>query len=962
MKAGLAVLFALLALASESLVSVLLAALAGWLLGGQQVLSRRLAQLEQAQRTRDSLAASRRAAAAPREPNDWPKPGLDPGERAEHRRPAESDADAGASAVAAAASNSTRRDSDTSVPDPAESTAARAAVAATSLPTSVAATDTQLTPESTAGADAQRTASRPPPLPPRIPPPQPARTASSASRARQGAPARQDTAALGARLKALLFGGNLPVKLGVLVLFVGVAAALRYAADQGWFTLPLWARFVGIAAAALAALGFALTQRRQRAAFSLSLQGGAIGVLLLCSFAAFRLDVMAAVPALACVVVLVALGAALAVWQNAAALALLGFLGGYLGPILINTGSGDQVALFTYYAALNAAVFAVAWWRHWHALNLIGFGFTFGVGSLWALREYTPEDYASSQFFLLLFWAFYLGIAVLGALRRGLAASHGVQASLSFALPLWAFALQSGLLEGDRDALAVAALMAAAVYAAIATLLLRQPRAQPQGQSFAWVAVGFATVAVPLAFSAQQTASVWALQAVGALWLGLRQQRLSTQVLSWLLQLGAAAAFLIGAAETLDAGSAAWEDARVGMRFSLGLLALAGFAASLVHERIAPSRLPVWLLFLLGSAWLALLWLHWVQAPPGTLRGATAALLGIAALAALAGGLRSLLRWPRLGWQVLLQLVLTPLLLVVIAVEEPEPLLRGQLGLGWIAAIGAGLFALRQLRQPPFAFAGLAHLALLTCVAGLLGVDFSRRAELAGLGQAWVYSLALLPTALLSFALWRLPRHAAWPLQDRFASYARAVFALALAALGLGWIGALYLPATATPLPYLPLLNPLELLQWGLLWLAWRALPRSHRTDLLPLHAALALAALLLCSQSLLRVLHHYAELPWSHRLFDSALTQGGLSVLWALAGVFAWVRGSRRGSYPLWLGGAVLMGVVLLKLLLVDRGYLGNLAGIGAVLTVGLLLVVVGYLAPSPPREGGSVDAEPGG
>jgi uncharacterized membrane protein len=45
-------------------------------------------------------------------------------------------------------------------------------------------------------------------------------------------------------------------------------------------------------------------------------------------------------------------------------------------------------------------------------------------------------------------------------------------------------------------------------------------------------------------------------------------------------------------------------------------------------------------------------------------------------------------------------------------------------------------------------------------------------------------------------------------------------------------------------------------------------------------------------------------------------------------------------------------MGVVLLKLVLVDRAYLGNLAGIGAVLTVGLLLVIVGYLAPSPPRR----------
>jgi uncharacterized membrane protein len=38
--------------------------------------------------------------------------------------------------------------------------------------------------------------------------------------------------------------------------------------------------------------------------------------------------------------------------------------------------------------------------------------------------------------------------------------------------------------------------------------------------------------------------------------------------------------------------------------------------------------------------------------------------------------------------------------------------------------------------------------------------------------------------------------------------------------------------------------------------------------------------------------------------------------------------------------------------MLLVDRHYLGDLAGVVAVLTVGLLLVGVGYIAPSPPRR----------
>jgi uncharacterized membrane protein len=153
-------------------------------------------------------------------------------------------------------------------------------------------------------------------------------------------------------------------------------------------------------------------------------------------------------------------------------------------------------------------------------------------------------------------------------------------------------------------------------------------------------------------------------------------------------------------------------------------------------------------------------------------------------------------------------------------------------------------------------------------------------------------------------------------------------------------------------MPYLPLLNPMELLQWGLLLLAWQSLPKEARSDLLPLRAGLAGAALLLLTQAALRCLHHHVGLPWSPALFDSALTQGVLSVLWALAGVIAWVAGSRRGNWYVWLGGAALMAVVLVKLVLVDRAYLGNLAGIGAVLTVGLLLVGVGYLAPSPPRR----------
>ena len=51
-------------------------------------------------------------------------------------------------------------------------------------------------------------------------------------------------------------------------------------------------------------------------------------------------------------------------------------------------------------------------------------------------------------------------------------------------------------------------------------------------------------------------------------------------------------------------------------------------------------------------------------------------------------------------------------------------------------------------------------------------------------------------------------------------------------------------------------------------------------------------------------------------------------------------------------LFGLVLMGVVLVKLMTIDRQHLGNLLGIGSFIGYGLLCTVVGYLAPAPPRR----------
>ena len=116
-------------------------------------------------------------------------------------------------------------------------------------------------------------------------------------------------------------------------------------------------------------------------------------------------------------VVLVA--AALAVLQDARALAVIGALGGFATPLLVSSGSGNQVALFAYYLVLDLGIAAVAWHKTWRALNLIGFLGTFVVATAWGVLKYQPHHYASSQGFLIAFFLLFVAIMLMPARQRG---------------------------------------------------------------------------------------------------------------------------------------------------------------------------------------------------------------------------------------------------------------------------------------------------------------------------------------------------------------------------------------------------------------------------------------------------------------------------------------------------------------------------------------------------------------
>jgi uncharacterized membrane protein len=270
--------------------------------------------------------------------------------------------------------------------------------------------------------------------------------------------------------------------------------------------------------------------------------------LYLTVFAAFRLyQFLPAGSAFVVLGLVCAFSTAIALMQNAMPMAFIGFAGAFAAPILLSTGQGDHVGLFSYYLLLGVAIVSIAWLRAWRALNLLGFFATFGVATLWGVLKYQPEQLASTEPFLIAFFLLYLAASLLYATRHSLAPKQAVDATLVFGVPLASFGLQTGLVRDVEFATAYSSLAMGALYLALGWWALKRKDdgvGQWLGECFAALGLGFVTLAVPLALDARWTAAVWAAEGAAVYWMGQRQDRWLARLAGLALQAFAALSFL----------------------------------------------------------------------------------------------------------------------------------------------------------------------------------------------------------------------------------------------------------------------------------------------------------------------------------------------------------------------------------------------------------------------------------
>lgn len=767
---------------------------------------------------------------------------------------------------------------------------------------------------------------------------------------------------------AWLRAGNPLAKVGIVVLFFGAAFLAKYAAEHAMLPLELRLAAIGAGAFGLLVTGWRL--RGSRGVYAQILQGGGVAGLYLTIFAAARLyQLLPYGFALGLLVVIALASALLAVAQNALPLAVIGFAGGFLAPVMLSTGGGNHVALFTYYAVLNLGVFAVAWFRAWRSLNLIGFLFTFSITGAWRALSYRPEQIDSAVFFLLMYFVMYVAVSILFALRQKPDLRGYVSASLVFGLPVVVFSLLGSLLSRIEYGMAWSALGFGVFYLVLAWALFLAQRDSLRllAEAFAALGVIFASLAIPLAFDSQVSAAMWSVEGAGLLWLGVRQDRRLARAFGVLLQVLAGLQYV---------SSLSWlHDAPVGLNsLSIGalLLAVSGVLSGrwlFAHgEKRASYETGFDAVALLwGLGW----WLHGglgeiARALPGQDYGASLAFAALSAMGLYGLGRRW--NWPLPGR---LALVLAALVGVVgmlhVLLHQQPSAEAGWAGwLVWFAVMYGLLWQNERGEDEASAsWSRALHAATFCLLAYLLACESSWQLAQSVAGVWFRLPWGLVPALLLILASRATP-WPAWPLQRQARAY-RVLGSLPLAAFAVLWIVAINFSGSGDPgeIPYIALFNPIDLAvafvlaSLGLYATALSAEERSAvwrlREPLTHTHflAVMSVLIFLWLNSALVRALHHVLGTPLTvDGVLHSVTVLASLSIFWSLLGLSALTLAARRGWRAVWIVGAALLGVVVLKLFVLDLDGRGTLARIVSFMSVGGVLLLAGYLSPLPPAR----------
>lgn len=310
------------------------------------------------------------------------------------------------------------------------------------------------------------------------------------------------------------------LRLGVVILVMGIGFFLRYSIDKGWI-----APTGRVALAILVGVGLLVAGIRLLGSLyhllGQGLIGGGITTLYFSIFAAVNFyHLIDAYSAFALMAMITAAAGVMAVRFDSLLIAVLGIIGGYGTPILLSTGAVNFVGLFAYMLLLGCGILGISLKKNWHLLNYLGFVCTYGLFAA-SMKDYQPAEFWNVMPFLVGFFILYsTALFLFNVVQRtrstlleliGLLLNAGIFFAASYAIVRDAY--------GSRGLAAVTLGLTAFYAAHVYYFLVRRIADRELLVSFMGLSVFFLAITIPLLLSREWITVSWAIQALVMLWL-----------------------------------------------------------------------------------------------------------------------------------------------------------------------------------------------------------------------------------------------------------------------------------------------------------------------------------------------------------------------------------------------------------------------------------------------------------
>ncbi len=203
--------------------------------------------------------------------------------------------------------------------------------------------------------------------------------------------------------------------------------------------------------------------------------------------------------------------------------AVLGIIGGYGTPLMLQSAEVNFPGLLGYILVLGIGVLAICYWTNWPLVNYLSFVGTYGL-TFAALQDYEVSKFWEVFPFLVAFFVLFSTMTFLYKLVRQ--DSSNLLDLLAMLLNAGVFFVVAGRMVneiyGRRWVAAMAASLAAFYTAHVYYFLRRKIVDRNLLVSFMGLAAFFVAVTMPLALSSRWITASWAIQAVVLLWISAK--------------------------------------------------------------------------------------------------------------------------------------------------------------------------------------------------------------------------------------------------------------------------------------------------------------------------------------------------------------------------------------------------------------------------------------------------------